>query len=174
MLTQTINDYTLAVGFDPDPQSPREWSSVGRIALLAGSRYAFGEEKLSREELAAIANDPHIIVLPIYLYDHSGITIRTTPFSCPWDSGQVGIIYCHKAVAIKEWGKKIATKRVREKAMQYMTGEIQTLDQYLTGEVYFWEITNAQGVSVDSCYGFYGTPQECMAEAQAALHCLVR
>ena len=29
------------------------------------------------------------IVQPLYLYDHGGITMNTTGFSCSWDSGQV-------------------------------------------------------------------------------------
>ena len=41
------------------------------------------------------ATDKYVI-LPLYLYDHSGITISTGPFSCPWDSGQVGWIYAPK------------------------------------------------------------------------------
>jgi hypothetical protein len=34
-----------------------------------------------------------LVILPLYLYDHGGITISCSPFSCPWDSGQVGWIY---------------------------------------------------------------------------------
>ena len=30
-----------------------------------------------------------MVILPLYLYDHSGITMNTCGFSCPWDSGQV-------------------------------------------------------------------------------------
>lgn len=41
------------------------------------------------------ATDKYVI-LPLYLYDHSGITISTEPFSCPWDSWQVGWIYAPK------------------------------------------------------------------------------
>ena len=41
------------------------------------------------------ATDKYVI-LPLYLYDHSGITISTGPFSCPWDSGQVGWIKAPK------------------------------------------------------------------------------
>jgi hypothetical protein len=37
---------------------------------------------------------PNYVVLPVYIYDHSGITLNTTGFSCPWDSGQVGWIVC--------------------------------------------------------------------------------
>ena len=29
----------------------------------------------------------NLIVLSLYLYDHSGITMSTSRFSCPWDSG---------------------------------------------------------------------------------------
>src|SRR5690625_3920396 len=28
----------------------------------------------------------HVVMLPLYLYDHSGITINTTGFTCKWDS----------------------------------------------------------------------------------------
>ena len=34
------------------------------------------------------------VFLPLYLFDHSGITMNTSGFSCPWDSGQVGWIFC--------------------------------------------------------------------------------
>jgi len=44
------------------------------------------------------------IILPLYLYDHSGITMSTGPFSCPWDSGQVGWIYAPKQKFIDETG----------------------------------------------------------------------
>lgn len=34
-----------------------------------------------------------IIFMPLFLYDHSGITMNTCGYSCRWDSGQVGYIY---------------------------------------------------------------------------------
>lgn len=39
------------------------------------------------------ALDEKVAMLPLFLYDHSGITMSTGPFHCPWDSGQVGFIY---------------------------------------------------------------------------------
>ena len=44
------------------------------------------------------------VILPLYLYDHSGITMSTSVFSCPWDSGQVGWIYAEKKKLIEETG----------------------------------------------------------------------
>lgn len=38
----------------------------------------------------------HAVVLPLYLYDHGGITMNTGGFSDPWDSGQVGFIFVSK------------------------------------------------------------------------------
>lgn len=60
------------------------------------------------ERLLKVISEKYI-VLPLYLYDHSGITMNTTGFSCPWDSGQVGWIYASKEDALKEFGGKSFT-----------------------------------------------------------------
>lgn len=100
--------------------------------------------------------EKHYLILPLYLYDHSGITMSTGRFSDPWDSGQVGWIYCTKKKAVEEFGKKVLTKAVREKALKYLESEVETYDQYLTGDVYGYVIENSDGDDVDSCWGFFG------------------
>jgi hypothetical protein len=104
------NGYTVKVVADTNPDSPRNWCNAGTVALVERCRYDFGDERLSPDKMEAIIKDPSNIVLPVYMYDHSGITINTTGFSCGWDSGQVGIIYISRKDAIKEWGKKICTE----------------------------------------------------------------
>ena len=43
---------------------------------------------LSTGELFSLVEQMEgMVILPLYLYDHSGITMNTTGFSCPWDSG---------------------------------------------------------------------------------------
>ena len=32
-------------------------------------------------------------IRPIFMYDHSGIVLNTSAFSCPWDSGWLGWTY---------------------------------------------------------------------------------
>lgn len=158
------NGYTVKVVADTAPESPREWCNAGTVALVERRRYNFGDEHLSHEEIARIASDKSNIVLPVYMYDHSGITINTTGFSCGWDSGQVGIIYISRKDAIKEWGKTICTASVVQKARDYLKGEIKVLDQYLTGSVYGYIVEDPEGNETDSCWGFYGEPSECLAE----------
>jgi hypothetical protein len=158
------NGYRVEVVQDTSPESSREWDNAGTVALVDRSRYNFGDERLSHDEIHAITNDPSVIVLPIYMYDHSGITINTTGFSCPWDSGQVGIIYISRTDAIKEWGNKICTQTVAERARKCLKAEIETLDQYVTGSVYGYRVLDPDGEETDACWGFYGEPSECLAE----------
>lgn len=71
----------------------------------------------------------NLVILPLYLYDHSGITMNTTGFSCRWDSGQVGVIYCTREQADKlgaPW----------DKVEEQLKVEVEVYDQYITGDVY--------------------------------------
>lgn len=74
----------------------------------------------------------NLCILPLYLYDHSGITMNTSGFSCGWDSGTVGYIYLTK----EKWDKEHDRDFVQEEAAKYLVGEVETYDQYLTGSVY--------------------------------------
>ena len=96
------------------------------------------------------------IVLKLYLYDHSGISLSTSPFSCPWDSSQVGYIYVSKETAYKEYGIKRITKEWKDKILLYLEGEVETFNQYLNNDVYGFTIEDEDGNVIDSCGGFYG------------------
>ena len=166
------NGYTVKICYDEYAESPREWENAGTVTLLQGLRYSFGDETESREAIREIMENPQNLVLPIYLYDHSGITINTTGFSCRWDSGQAGVIYMTKEKAVQEWGKKICTKAVKEKALTCMRAEVEDLDQYITGTVYAFEIYDREGEFCDSCSGFYGEESYCLSEGEAAANYL--
>lgn len=97
------------------------------------------------------------IILPLYLYDHSGITMSTSKFSCTWDSGCVGYIYITLDKVRKEYNWKTITKTRRNKVVQYLTGEVENYDQYLTGDVWGFEVCAKDSeCPIDSCWGFYG------------------
>lgn len=97
------------------------------------------------------------VALPIYLYNHSGITISTRPFSCPWDSGFFGIIAVSLENVRKEYGWKTVTQKRREEIEKYLLGEIEELDNYYTGEVFRYKvIEESTGEEIDSCSGFSG------------------
>ena len=94
------------------------------------------------------------------------------PFHCPWDSGQVGYVYMTKAKAIKEWGKKICSKHVKDMVYKCMQHEIEALDNAMTGNVYGYNIEPPKsGGCDDSCCGFNGDMNYCLQEAKSAIDC---
>jgi len=160
MLIETLKNgnTTLEIHSDDSSDSPRSWYNLGTMFCKHG-RYDLGDKhSYERKYLHRIeANkEGKYIVLPLYLYDHSGITMRTTPFSCPWDSGQVGVIFVEKNKVREEYGWKVITAKRKEKILERLKGEVETYDQYLRGEVYgFRKLVD--GEEVDSCWGFYGS-----------------
>lgn len=96
----------------------------------------------------------HYIVLPIYLYEHGGITISAGSFSCPWDSGQVGYIYLSLEKAREEYGWKKITPARRQELIEYLDGEVKAYDRYLTGQIFGFVLEDAEDNHIESCWGF--------------------
>jgi len=99
--------------------------------------------------------DKHYIMLPLYLYEHSGITMNTKGFHCPWDSGQVGYIYVKISDVKEEWKWNRLTKKRRKFIENILKGEVETYDQYLRGEIYNYTVEDKNENLIDSCCGFY-------------------
>jgi hypothetical protein len=127
-------------------------------------RYNLGDEQNSNPVRDMVQS----LYLPLFLYDHSGITMKTTPFSCQWDSSHVGWIYVTKENIRKEYGIKKITKKVKEMVYRILISEVEEYDQYLNGEVYGFIITDDEtGEEIDSCWGFYGEEAANEAAIQA-------
>ena len=159
----------LDIVYDEDPMNPRtELENLGTMVCFhnsysLGDKHNFKQSHYSNwEELKEdIYNQGAVIVLSLYLYDHSGITISTSPFSCPWDSGQIGFIYVTRKQILDLFGAKKLTKKLKEKAAEYLLSEVETYDQYLTGDAYGFKLplvdTNGDEIEeLDSCWGYFG------------------
>lgn len=96
------------------------------------------------------------VILPIYMYEHSGVWLNTGGFSYPWDSGQVGYIYVSKKRAMEEMGIKRWGARAIERVKDTLRAEIETLSDYMEGNVYGY-VLEKSGEHEDSCWGFYGS-----------------
>jgi len=147
---------------DTDIQDPRAaWDHIG-VMYCEHNTHTLGDKDAEHPK-----NVDHVCALPLYLYDHSGITMNTTGFSCPWDSGQVGAIYIPKVDA-DEWLKPDGTYDMP--AMEkILKAEVTEYDQFLTGDVWGYVIENDEGEEVESCWGFYG---ESYCESMANEACI--
>jgi hypothetical protein len=163
--SEEYKGYEITIHPDEDPMHPRrDFDPLGHMVCFH-KRYNLGEDHDYRsddynswEELEAAIrkNEDVAVMLPLYLYDHSGITMRTTPFSCPWDSGQVGFIYLTKKEAQDDWKVKRLTRKAIAMMENALISSVKEYDDFLCGNVYGYEIKDAQGEFVDSCWGFIG------------------
>jgi hypothetical protein len=165
METIRKGNYELEILQDESPESPREWGNLGTMVCFH-RRYNLGDKhNFSVEEAEEMMKGKDICVsLPLYLYDHGGITMSTGSFSCKWDSGQVGWIFVTKEQVRKEYNVKKISKDLIEKVTRVLEGEVETYDQYLTGDVYGYRISQIDVCDkgcehkdeIDSCWGYYG------------------
>jgi hypothetical protein len=167
-----MDNYTYEISYRADEADPRQWGNLGCMVTWH-RKYNLGDDQPQQapdEWLKEFnANNSQCEILPLYLYDHSGITMSTMPFSCQWDSGQIGYIYT-TIERVRELGfnwKRLNTKR-RAKIIEWLEAEVEAYDQYITGEVYCFKLLDADGVEVDSGYGYYDR-DECEAAAQEAV-----
>lgn len=105
--------------------------------------------------------EKNIIMLPIYVYEHSGIALSTGGFSCPWDSGQAGFIYTDKKRA-REWlGVKSITKQVEKKIIEMLSRQVAYMNDLAQGNVYgfVWDFGGCGGYVGDSFDDMYREAQ---------------
>lgn len=145
------------------------------MKALQGDDFLKANRELNREVEAKkweAARKRHLI-LNLYLYDHSGISMSCDSFigrahHAEWDSGRVGIIHVSHEKILAEYGGKRITKKTLAKAEKCLRAEVETYDQYLRGEVYGYRVFGpepepcdkcnhvADREEVASCWGFFG------------------
>ena len=172
-----MRDKILRIYPDMDPESPREWDNLGTIFMTGMEKYSFNETSGGGDWLGFIEHeitgirayadiedkmsalfdrdegeywqvierlfDEFFVWLPLYYNGHK-LYFRNE---------EEGMIFIARTDLEKE---KLSEKR----ALEVFKAEIETLNQYLTGEVYGYELVDTDdaeiGDHIDSCWGFYG------------------
>jgi hypothetical protein len=80
---------------------------------------------------------------------------------------RVGYILVSKKTIRKEFGITRITKGITQKVTEVLQGEVKTFDQYLTGEVWKYCITEEDEI-VESCSGYFDEDQ-CRSEGESML-----
>ena len=188
-----LNNYTINIYQDDDPGFAKDTDMLGKF-FMCHRRYSFAHDNTFNldshfvnmleyvgaktpngfDYMSTSEKSDYVIktveklalILPVYMYVHSGITINTTGFSCSWDSGQIGYIIALKSNVCKEYNIKRISHKTKERVYSALKGEINLFDSVITGDVYYYEILDAEGDLIDSCCGFIGI-ESCIDEAKA-------
>jgi hypothetical protein len=112
--------------------------------------------------------DAGLVWLPVYAYIHSGVVLNTGGFSCPWDSGQSGIIYATPEL-LTSWGfgedTGLGYPIEPEKIKEQLRTTVEVFSDYLGGNCYGFETAVSEDNDLDdpddadpedSCGGFIG------------------
>lgn len=111
-------------------------------------------EDLTPDDVAELLED-ELVMLPVSIYDHSGVSIWLGSPTCMWDSGQVGFMYLTKNDALRELGN-CTEENWKERAMECMEVEMEVYNCYISGDVYGFVIEDEDENEIDSCWGYYG------------------
>lgn len=196
----------LVIEQDQFSEDPRSWDNIGTM-LCCHRDYQLGDCNSNRdtelqlaeicrkygksdeeidemtfaEEVQFILNQDNVCGLPLWLYDHSGISISTGRV-CPWDSSFVGLIFVEKDFYLAQMYLK-DEEGWKEKAKETLKSEIETYSDFLEGNVYQWTLyeptvvirqsmdgkelsrkIDEEGEAVDSMGGFYNPTLEDVEE----------
>lgn len=196
----------LVIEQEPFPEDPRSWDNIGTM-LCCHRDYHLGdcnsnektEQQLAKicrkygksdeeidemafaEEVQFILDQDDVCGLPLWLYDHSGISISTSR-QCSWDSSFVGLIFVEKDFYLAQMCLK-DEEDWKAKAKETLKGEVKTYSDFLEGNVYGWTLyeptvvirqsmdgkelsrtIDEEGEVVDSMGGFYDPTLEDVEE----------
>lgn len=210
MVDNDRNEYILTVEQEDYSESPREWDNMCTMVCWhrrynLGDKHNFDEPQDFWDWVEENGGKENFCIVPLNLYDHSGLTISTSsgyPYNDRWDAGCVGFAYISKEKAIEElcayvldengerikvehkhegnpstWSYKtepLTDETWRKRAEEMIDSEVETYDQYLRGDVYWFKLekkiivedkcphcgevisTHTKWEEEDSCGGFYG------------------
>ena len=187
----------LVIEQDEFPEDPRSWDNLETM-LCCHREYHLGdcnsnketEEQLAEicrkygksdeeidemtfaEEVQFILDQDNVCGLPLWLYDHSGISISTERI-CQWDSSLVGLIFVEKDFFI-EHTCITNEENWKKEAKGMLEDKIEVYNHFLQGNVYAWTLyeptvvirqsmdgkelsreIDEEGEVVDSMVGFY-------------------
>lgn len=163
---------TLEVHCDPEPPDPRKEFDNLAVMVCFSRRYKLGDEHDYKAEdyngwdeleAAIIKKENAVVIMPLFLYDHSGLRIKVGSFQgllpqfhAEFDSSQVGFIFVPRQKVLDEWGVKRISPKLKATVENNLRAEVEVYDDFLSGQVYGFVVKDADGEEVDSCWGFYG------------------
>jgi hypothetical protein len=186
MHKEKYKGYKIKIKSDDDVENPRAWDNLGTIYGLHRN-YNIGDHEQNpyrsgdfdgwEDFKERLEQDNEIaVILPVFMYDHSGLVFNTTGFSCPWDSGQVGFIFVTREKLAKEaagWTQDWLDlyhegKTMEDVARKILAGEVETYSKWANGEGCGYVVTHKKSGFEDSCWGYLDL-EDALAEAKAAV-----
>ena len=175
---ETINykGFSINIYQDDDCESPDNWENNDAFIVYDHRQFnverkGFDPETIFEhiQETKKFFYDGYF-VFPLYAYIHSGVSLSLGnscyPFTDRWDVSTTGFVLVKRA-------KYTWTRTISEKLAQSI---VNVWNDYLSGNVYGFQIEDKDGNDIDSCWGFYGNynDNDMLTDAKSDIDCHIR
>ena len=177
--TQQVGDLTVELHLDEggDHECPLDMDGEEWFVWANFERnYKEHHEYADPEEALADAKENGYLIFNLYRYEHGFVAYKIgelNPFSCPWDSCQVGYVFVDKSKARDTW----MWKRISAKRLAYIEQQVRHMAEiysaWVNGEIYGFVVEDSDGEHIDSCWGFYERDY-CLQEGVSVAEQLVK
>lgn len=164
-------NYTIVVGMDESPKNPRNGGALGDLACTQWKdRKHFGAWALDEIGFfdyygdVAFGDKKEIIYTPIYTSGREGDIWAGDPKDIK-KNNLWGVCFTTEEKA-REWFSDYVSpaEEIRARALEALGGEIKILAQYLSEEIYKFEVIQTSGQVVISKGDYYNV-RECVRDA---------
>lgn len=108
--------------------------------------------ELTPDECMQVLRDK-MVVMPLYMCEHAGISISCNPFAAPFDSSQIGYATVDYD-DFEEWAGYISM-RWQDEARSLITEFVEDYNKWLHGMVFMYTLYDGDGNEIDCCGGLY-------------------
>jgi hypothetical protein len=171
---ETFKGVKYCISMDSDSESPLEHDELFYVVSnsytrsmngsktdpfeLAGYELDYEDRDEDIEKIETfMRNNSRYLVLPLYKFEHSGVAYSTVPFSCRWDSGQMGWLLIDR----DEMGWSRWSAKRKAQAIKLAESALVTYSSWCNGDVYRFDIT-----VTDEGYGGYFSQEDAIAGAE--------
>lgn len=172
--TEEVNGFTIEYHYDQDAESPREFPGCSLVMRARGWDFPNdGEVDFSENIKDQLIELGALHIMPVYMLDHSGISLSVRDFADPWDSGQVGFAY----VTRQNWEDTQGTPWTgsdenRAQAASLCEADVELYSQYVNGECFYVRVLDTDGEEMEtfSVLGMEAAQEEARMEAEHMTH----
>lgn len=154
-------NFKIEIWEDENCPNPRENDNLATIACFhrrynIGDKHPYSIEEIGEAERTGFLDGKKIIHLPVYGYDHGGMVLDTKAFSCPWDSGKLGIVFVTEERVREELGWDRLNAARRERIAITLGMEVRELSRWMQGDTWGYTVTNTDTGEEEECGGYIG------------------
>jgi len=171
---ESYRGYLIEIHLDEHAENPRDWDNLWTMFCFHRRAIIGDKHKYNRDEYEswedfydrAIDADYDVgLVAPLYLYPSHDPVLMHGAIGDISTNYQIGYAFVEKQKLLSEFKRKRITKYVFKHATACLDAEIELYNQWHSGEVYGYVISDENGEMIDSCWGFYGM-KYCLGEAK--------